>query len=92
VGLLLFAHILIDSYYLLVSHSYTHILVCSYSHNRLQSASTVPSLMTVMRSVLKNEGFTALYKGLGVTVARAMPSNACIFLTYEMVKRALAPL
>eukprot|EP00049_Salpingoeca_infusionum_P022467 m.6927 g.6927 ORF g.6927 m.6927 type:complete len:299 (-) comp5206_c0_seq1:256-1152(-) len=47
------------------------------------------SFITIFRDVLKNDGFKALYRGWGLTVTRAIPSNAVLFATYELVTRML---
>ncbi|XP_017952310.1 mitochondrial ornithine transporter 1 isoform X2 [Xenopus tropicalis] len=39
--------------------------------------------------ILRTEGFLPLYSGLMPTVVRAFPSNAALFLAYEMTKRTL---
>ncbi|XP_071979590.1 mitochondrial ornithine transporter 1-like [Engystomops pustulosus] len=39
--------------------------------------------------ILKTEGILNLYSGLMPTVIRAFPSNAALFLAYEMTKRSL---
>ncbi|KAG8448279.1 hypothetical protein GDO86_015393 [Hymenochirus boettgeri] len=39
--------------------------------------------------ILRTEGFLTLYSGLMPTVIRAFPSNAALFLAYEMTKRTL---
>lgn len=39
--------------------------------------------------VYRGEGLRALYRGLGITLSRAMPSNALIFYVYETVMRLL---
>ncbi|XP_066435882.1 mitochondrial ornithine transporter 1-like [Eleutherodactylus coqui] len=39
--------------------------------------------------ILKKEGIGTLYSGLTPTVIRAFPSNAALFLAYEMTKRTL---
>jgi len=37
----------------------------------------------VLRHIVKNQGFFALYRGFGVTALRAAPCNGAIFLCYE---------
>ena len=39
--------------------------------------------MEIIRNVWAKDGIRGFYRGLGVTVARAIPSSALIFLTYE---------
>ena len=41
------------------------------------------------RTVLKEEGLKGLYKGCGITCARAVPSHALIFYFYEVADRFL---
>ena len=42
-----------------------------------------------LKDVYREGGVRSLYKGWGVTVARAMPSHALLFVTYEYCKRYL---
>ncbi|EGD80114.1 hypothetical protein PTSG_10388 [Salpingoeca rosetta] len=42
---------------------------------------------TVFRNVYNSQGFRGLYKGWGLTVARAMPSNAVLFMAYELMNK-----
>lgn len=39
--------------------------------------------------MLKEEGLAGLYKGCGITCARAVPSHALIFYFYEVADRFL---
>ena len=39
--------------------------------------------------VYRRSGWRGFYQGLGITLTRAIPSNAVIFLTYEMLSRHL---
>ena len=43
----------------------------------------------VVRTIVKNEGFTALYRGLSVSLVRAFPVNAIVFPVYGFVLRHL---
>lgn len=55
---------------------------------KMQVSSGSVSNITVLVNTLRYEGgIRALYQGIGVTMLRAMPSNAAIFLTYEQVLR-----
>jgi transmembrane carrier protein len=40
-----------------------------------------------LASIFRSEGLGGLYRGLGVTLSRAIPSNALIFLIYESVMK-----
>ena len=42
---------------------------------------------SIAREVFQRDGWRGFYRGLGITVVRAVPSNAVIFLTYEMMRR-----
>ena len=44
---------------------------------------------TVARTIVKEEGFTALYRGLSVSLVRAFPVNAIVFPVYGFVLRRL---
>ena len=47
------------------------------------------SIAQVARTVVKEEGVAALYRGCGITCARAMPSHAALFYCYEIANRYL---
>lgn len=47
------------------------------------------SFLDVMRTVVKEEGVGGLYKGVGITCARAAPSHALIFYFYELTSEHL---
>lgn len=42
-------------------------------------------------SKLAQQGITTFYKGLGITLVRAIPANALIFYTYESLLRLFGP-
>ena len=48
------------------------------------------SFSGVFMKILTSEGLRGLYAGMGVTLARALPSNALIFTVYEQVSRFLS--
>ena len=37
----------------------------------------------IFKEILRQEGIRGLYKGLGITLVRSVPANACIFYFYE---------
>ncbi|OZJ06621.1 hypothetical protein BZG36_00379 [Bifiguratus adelaidae] len=41
----------------------------------------------VARDIYRDTGIKGFYRGCGITVARSAPSNAIIFMTYELLKR-----
>lgn len=43
----------------------------------------------MMMDMITQEGIRGLYRGFGVTLLRAIPSNAVIFGTYEIVNRSI---
>eukprot|EP00930_Biecheleria_cincta_P031100 TRINITY_DN21578_c0_g1_i1.p1 TRINITY_DN21578_c0_g1~~TRINITY_DN21578_c0_g1_i1.p1 ORF type:complete len:325 (+),score=66.38 TRINITY_DN21578_c0_g1_i1:29-976(+) len=47
------------------------------------------SFLQVLQTVLKEEGVVGLYKGCGITCARAVPSHALVFYFYELANRFL---
>ncbi|XP_018085217.1 mitochondrial ornithine transporter 1 isoform X1 [Xenopus laevis] len=60
--------------------------------SRIQVLSSAPhskGFMVSLLHILRTEGFYPLYSGLMPTVVRAFPSNAALFLAYEMTKRTL---
>lgn len=44
------------------------------------------SLMTAVKKILTTHGITGFYRGLGITLIRAVPANATVFYTYETLK------
>lgn len=40
-----------------------------------------------MMSMYRNEGFAALYSGLGPTLIRCVPSSAVLFIVYEYTRK-----
>lgn len=56
--------------------------------SRVQSGRMPPGgLLHALARVARAEGVAGLYRGLGVTLARAFPANALIFFTFETVHR-----
>jgi len=51
-----------------------------------QTQSTRASLTSIAKSLWKSSGIKGLYRGFGITAARAGPSSAMIFWTYEGIK------
>eukprot|EP00042_Codosiga_hollandica_P020254 m.65072 g.65072 ORF g.65072 m.65072 type:complete len:338 (-) comp49765_c0_seq1:48-1061(-) len=47
------------------------------------------SFSSVWRSVYARGGIPLFYRGLGVTICRAMPANAALFFVYELCAREL---
>ncbi|PVU99179.1 hypothetical protein BB559_000944 [Furculomyces boomerangus] len=50
-------------------------------------ATSKPSVLEISRSVYRSGGIPSFYRGLGVTLLRAFPANAAMFLTYEYLTR-----
>lgn len=59
--------------------------------SRLQSApaGTYTGASDVLKQILKTEGPTALFKGLGPAMLRAFPANAATFCGYEAILYAM---
>lgn len=55
--------------------------------SRIQISESKDSMLIVARSIIKNEGFRGLYKGLGPTVVRTFPASGALFVAYEYTKR-----
>ncbi|CCC71527.1 hypothetical protein NCAS_0H02170 [Naumovozyma castellii] len=47
------------------------------------------ALMETVRSILERDGVAGFYRGLGITLLRAVPSNAAVFYTYEKLSKIL---
>jgi hypothetical protein len=60
--------------------------------SRIQSGvgATGTSFSSVFSKILASEGLRGLYAGMGITLARALPSNALIFTVYEQSSRFLS--
>lgn len=52
-------------------------------------ASASVNVASVFKQTLKTEGIRGLYSGCGMTTARAAPSNAVLFMAYELTMRLL---
>lgn len=84
-----------ETAYDIVSSSIASKLVASsftYPHellrSRLQdSRNTSKGLIALIKTIIRTEGFFALWKGYGVNVIRLIPSTASAFLTYEYMVR-----
>lgn len=65
----------------------------TYPHEVLRSrmmdsrAATAPTLTGTIRTIWKNEGFVGYYKGVPVTLIRAIPNTCVTFVTYELFTR-----
>jgi len=46
-----------------------------------------PTFFQIFKSMYKAQGIRGLYAGLGVTVARSVPSSATIFLIYDELNK-----
>ncbi|KAJ6621656.1 mitochondrial carrier domain-containing protein [Mycena sp. CBHHK59/15] len=66
----------------MMSHPYPLPYPASPSANR-------PSFLSVARQIHAREGLRGFFRGLGPCYLRALPSNACAFLVYEGILRAL---
>lgn len=51
--------------------------------------SSSETFLSLFKTTLRNEGVPGLYRGLSITLVRAVPANAIIFLTYETVSKML---
>ncbi|KAJ2555794.1 mitochondrial ornithine carrier protein [Coemansia sp. RSA 1933] len=51
-----------------------------------------PGIMDTIRTVYSRGGIPAFYRGLGITLVRAFPANAAMFMTYEYLCRLSAEL
>jgi len=48
------------------------------------------SFISTAKQIYKFGGLKSFYRGLGITLMRAIPSNAVIFYTYEQLKKTFA--
>ncbi|KAJ1815122.1 mitochondrial ornithine carrier protein [Coemansia sp. RSA 2599] len=56
------------------------------------AAKAAPSVASTIRTVYARGGIPAFYRGLGITLVRAFPANAAMFMTYEYLSRLSADL
>ncbi|KAJ2660882.1 mitochondrial ornithine carrier protein [Coemansia sp. RSA 1200] len=54
---------------------------------QLATHSERPSILATIRAVHARGGIRAFYRGLGITLVRAFPANAAMFMTYEYLCR-----
>lgn len=57
--------------------------------SRIQISGSMESAISVAKNIIRNEGWTALYNGLGPTVIRTFPSTGALFLAYEYTRKVL---
>lgn len=57
--------------------------------SRIQVYNLKGNFIKLTYTILKSEGFSALYHGLFPTLVRTVPSTAVLFVTYEYSKRIL---
>ncbi|XP_046374151.1 mitochondrial ornithine transporter 1-like isoform X2 [Haliotis rufescens] len=53
------------------------------------AGSVTPTFIATVLKIFREEGVTALYKGLGPTVVRTFPATGALFLAYETTKKWL---
>merc|ERR1712130_647178 len=60
--------------------------------SRYQTApeGTYAGLYDVYKTLVKEEGHAALYRGLGPALLRAFPANAACFMGMELTRKALS--
>lgn len=71
---------------------WTFIFPFDSAKSRIQVGGTVAvdeSLFTTMKVMVREEGVMSLYRGLGITLVRALPANAILFGSYEFVNHLL---
>ncbi|KAI9505433.1 mitochondrial ornithine carrier protein [Coemansia spiralis] len=57
-----------------------------------QAVQERPGILSTVRTVYSRGGIPAFYRGLGITLIRAFPANAAMFMTYEYLSRLSAEL
>lgn len=61
------------------------------SHIQTNPEHVGQSFVKTFQSVYRAEGIQGLYRGWGITAARAAPAHALIFATYEYTMKLLKP-
>ena len=46
--------------------------------------------MFTLKTIAKEEGIRGLYSGMGIHLARSVPNAALMFLTFELISKALS--
>ncbi|XP_004506849.1 mitochondrial arginine transporter BAC2 [Cicer arietinum] len=59
--------------------------------NTSQSKESGTSPVKVAKNIWRKEGFRGMYRGLGITVMRDIPSHGFYFWTYEYIREQLHP-
>ncbi|KAJ2699754.1 mitochondrial ornithine carrier protein [Coemansia sp. IMI 203386] len=62
------------------------------SAGAIQPDAKSPTIASTIRTVYARGGIPAFYRGLGITLLRAFPANAAMFMTYEYLSRMSADL
>ena len=50
---------------------------------------TGAGFLQTLRNIYSAQGLRGLYSGIGITLIRAVPANACIFYCYETTTRLI---
>ena len=59
--------------------------------SRIQVEGSAEKAMVIARQLVAAEGIRGLYRGCAITCVRSIPTSACMFLSYEMTMKFMAP-
>ncbi len=66
------------------------VIAATVSHLLQRFAGKYPNgIRSVFKDVIKNDGWRALYRGIGPILIRAFPANAACFLGVETAMKAM---
>ncbi len=68
--------------------TYPHEVVRTRHQSTTRSA---PGVLATFRYILRTEGVSALYQGMGTNVLRVVPASAITFASFETLRRILEP-
>ena len=69
--------------------TYPHEVIRTRLHNQTPSTKKYLGMLHAVNTIVKEEGFRALYHGLGTSILKMTPSGAATLVTYEVIKRNL---
>lgn len=88
-----------SEYFLAAGMSKALAILASYPHEvvrtRMREQATngvfrYKGFVNTLRTIAKEEGVKGLYAGMGIHLARSVPNAALMFLTFELISKALA--
>jgi hypothetical protein len=60
--------------------------------SQIQTSTSPRGIMATAREIVHSRGIKGLFTGINVALVRAFPSNAALFVGYELSRKAFADL